>query len=170
MCLVCRFWKIWPDALCSACVWCSTLRLYPPQLFATQNDQLLLRNGLETKDLQSEADFRAYQGWILGFTVRRTPYFLEHITMLAKCFLKSNSPGHKRCLGSLIEFIKLVFRKNTDFKIKFCCQFSQIYKQRSTLLPNIHHSLYYLNFPVLVMYKDDVLFGAKPLIKQNRKC
>lgn len=39
--------------------------------------------------------------------------------MLAKCFLKSNSPGHKRCLGSLIEFIKLVFRTNTDFKIKF---------------------------------------------------
>lgn len=117
MCLVCRFWKIWPDALCSACLMFNSL--YPPQLFATQNGQLLLRNGLETKDLQSEADFQAYQGWTLGFTVRRTLYFLEHIAMLAKCFLKSNSPGHKRCLGSLIEFIKLVFRTNTDFKIKF---------------------------------------------------
>lgn len=118
MCLVCRFWKIWPDALCSACVWCSTLSLYPPQLFATQNDQLLLRNGLETKDLQSEADFRAYQGWILGFTVRRTPYFLEHITMLAKCFLKSNSPGHKRLFGFFNRIYKISIQQKYRFQNK----------------------------------------------------
>lgn len=87
---------------------------------------------METKDLQSEADFRAYQGLTLAFHCQKATLLGVHPT----------AQDTNDCLGSLILFIKLVF----------------------------HHSLYYLNFPVLVMYKDNVLFGAKPLIKQNRKC
>lgn len=94
------------------------LSLYPPQLFATQNDQLLLRNGLETKDLQSEADFRAYQGWTLGFTVRRTLYFLEHIAMLAKMFFEIQQPRTQTMFGFFNRIYKISIQKKYRFQNK----------------------------------------------------